>query len=418
MRQNSMSSRQRHDYLARRRSNYHVQQIQRSNIMLFGGDIDQVQHPNIVQFDEGNSNHVERLNIVPFGEGSSNQVPRTMRLTHIRQIARSNRTRLPQDGLIQSFTHNENTTAQSFHSNIPMNHSYPPIINEAYDFNLINENDIQPNEDVPPRQHPMGTRPIHNCARNFNENMGIPRFHMPNPTTCPDYHARLFSHETFEMCYLRGKLALPLTPSLLEMIELFCNQSAQGRHFRQNIRAYNHIFAFTSMGVHVDENLVTGRRGIYTFRAQGSIYHKIGSLLPIGDSRPRFLQMYIYDTAHEIDNRMRESEALNRDVVEKIQQILNQYNPFVQTIHHLAQHQDLQSCRLIIKEQPANQRQYCLPYASQVAAIIVGGEGSENIRGRDIVVQTTDGQLKSIKDCVGYYDPLQYPLLLPYGTYG
>ncbi|CAN6580175.1 unnamed protein product [Malus baccata var. baccata] len=128
--------------------------------------------------------------------------------------------------------------------------------------------------------------------------------------------------------------------------------------------------------------------------------------------------MYIYDTAHEIDNWMRESEALNRDVVEKIQQILNQYNPFVQTFHHIAQRQDLQSCRLIIKEQLANQRQYCLPSASQVAAIIVVGEGSENIRGRDIVVQTTDGQLKSIKDCVGYYDPLQYPLLLPYGMYG
>ena len=33
-------------------------------------------------------------------------------------------------------------------------------------------------------------------------------------------------------------------------------------------------------------------------------------------------------------------------------------------------------------------------------------------------MQTIDGQLKSIKDCVSYYDPLQYPLLLPYGTYG
>ena len=75
--------------------------------MSFGGDTDQVQHPNIVQFDEGSSNHVERLNIVPFGEGSSNQVPRTMCLTHIRQIARSNRSCLPQDGLIQSFTNNE-----------------------------------------------------------------------------------------------------------------------------------------------------------------------------------------------------------------------------------------------------------------------------------------------------------------------
>ena len=82
-----MSSRKIDDYLAWRRSTYRVQQIQRSNIMLFGGDTDQVQHPNIVQFDEGSSNHVERLNIVPFGEGNNNQFPRTMRLAHIRQIA-------------------------------------------------------------------------------------------------------------------------------------------------------------------------------------------------------------------------------------------------------------------------------------------------------------------------------------------
>ena len=80
------------------------------------------------------------------------------------------------------------------------------------------------------------------------------------------------------------------------------------------------------MGVHVDESLAIGRCGIYTFCAQGSIYHKIRSLLPIGDSRLRFLQMYMYDTSHEIDNQMRESKALNRDVVQKIQEILNQYN--------------------------------------------------------------------------------------------
>ncbi|KAL0307589.1 UNVERIFIED_CONTAM: hypothetical protein Sangu_3021300 [Sesamum angustifolium] len=37
---------------------------------------------------------------------------------------------------------------------------------------------------------------------------------------------------------------------------------------------------------------------------------------------------------------------------------------------------------------------------------------------RDIIVQTVGGELINIKDYAGYYDPLQYPLLLPYGTYG
>ena len=38
--------------------------------------------------------------------------------------------------------------------------------------------------------------------------------------------------------------------------------------------------------------------------------------------------------------------------------------------------------------------------------------------GRDIVVQSKHDQLLNIQDCVGYYDPMQYPSLLPYGTYG
>ena len=40
------------------------------------------------------------------------------------------------------------------------------------------------------------------------------------------------------------------------------------------------MFAFTSMGVHVDESVASNSQGIYTFRAQGVIYHRIGSLLP------------------------------------------------------------------------------------------------------------------------------------------
>ncbi|XP_061993530.1 uncharacterized protein LOC133711415 [Rosa rugosa] len=115
---------------------------------------------------------------------------------------------------------------------------------------------------------------------------------------------------------------------------------------------------------------------------------------------------------------MLENETLHRDVVETIQEILNRHNPFVRTLHHLAQCQDLETCRLIIREQPANQRQYSLPSESQVAAVIVGADDVENLRGRDIVVQTRQGQLLNVQDCAGYYDPLQYPLLLPYGTYG
>ncbi|KAL6219754.1 hypothetical protein ACLB2K_007513 [Fragaria x ananassa] len=170
------------------------------------------------------------------------------------------------------------------------------------------------------------------------------------------------------------------------------------------------------MGVHVDESLNAQSRGIYTFRAQGSIYHKIGGLLPNKGARPRYLQAYIYDTEHELDNRMSESVVLDRGLVEKIQHILNLYNPFVHQFRSLGRRQDLPNCRLIIKEQPSNQRQYSLPSASQVAAVIVGA-ADINPKPRDLIVQTISGRLWNVKDSVGYYDLMQYPLLLPYGTY-
>ncbi|XP_073152120.1 uncharacterized protein [Henckelia pumila] len=122
------------------------------------------------------------------------------------------------------------------------------------------------------------------------------------------------------------------------------------------------------MEVSIDESLATGCNGIYTFRADGSIYHSIGSLLPNENSRPR--------------------------------------------------REDIPSCKLIIKEQQPNQRQYNLPTASQIAAVIVDNECSYNLSSRDIIIQGIGGHLMNIQDIVGYYDPLQYPLLLPYGTYG
>ncbi|XP_073138140.1 uncharacterized protein [Henckelia pumila] len=80
--------------------------------------------------------------------------------------------------------------------------------------------------------------------------------------------------------------------------------------------------------------------------------------------------------------------------------------------------EDIPSYKLIIKEQQPNQRQYNLPTASQVAVVIVDNECSYNLRSRDIIIQGIGGHLMNIQDIVGYYDPLQYPLLLPYGTYG
>ncbi|GJY77799.1 hypothetical protein Tco_0483600, partial [Tanacetum coccineum] len=77
----------------------------------------------------------------------------------------------------------------------------------------------------------------------------------------------------------------------------------QNKHFMENIRAYNQMFAMTSFGAKVDDSINRGR-GPYVFKVFGQVYHWIGSLCPPAGEPPRFLQLYIYDTKHEVENRM------------------------------------------------------------------------------------------------------------------
>lgn len=172
------------------------------------------------------------------------------------------------------------------------------------------------------------------------------------------------------------------------------------------------------MGVHYDEKLAGGGKGVYTFRAQGAIYHRIGSLLPTPDQRSRYAQSYILDPDLEVENRLKESDTLHKTLVEKIKDILQMHNPFVQVLRQLGQRDDLPTCRLIIKQQAPNKHQYSLPTINQVAAVIVDGDDVVDMYPRDIIIQTVGGTLKNVPDTAGYYDPLQYVLLLPYGSYG
>ncbi|KAI5404694.1 hypothetical protein KIW84_051743 [Lathyrus oleraceus] len=150
------------------------------------------------------------------------------------------------------------------------------------------------------------------------------------------------------------------------------NDNHEARPFIRNIDD-------NDCGVHVDESLVATGRGIYTFCAQGAIYHKIGGFHPNQGSRPRYLQLYIYDTDHELQNRMK----------------------------HLALEPNIEECRLLVKERPLNQLQYSLPSASQVAAIVIGGGDEDTIElGRDITVINCDGKLTKVQETMGYYDPL------------
>ncbi|XP_075514939.1 uncharacterized protein LOC142549718 isoform X2 [Primulina tabacum] len=168
--------------------------------------------------------------------------------------------------------------------------------------NNFNENNVISNL----RRYPRPRR-YRNIARNFGESEINYRWQLFDPRICLHCHALLFHGETSQLCCRNGSTNLDHISSPTELQELHATDNEEGRNFRQFIRAYNHVFSFTSMGVSLDESLATGTHGIYTFRAHGSIYHSIGSLLPNENCRPRYMQMWIVDTEHDIDNRLHEN---------------------------------------------------------------------------------------------------------------
>lgn len=150
--------------------------------------------------------------------------------------------------------------------------------------------------------------PLHSCG--------------PMNRECRHCGALLFAKEKSSLCCNNGKIRLPAYSQPPQaLLELFNGQSPHSDHFLQNIRAYNSAFAFTSFRADMD---VLPRNGPYNIRIHGETYHQIGDLAPQEGQRPRFQQIYFYDTEHEIENRMANFDHLRRPVMEIIQNCLNE----------------------------------------------------------------------------------------------
>jgi hypothetical protein len=98
----------------------------------------------------------------------------------------------------------------------------------------------------------------------------------------------------FSRCCLRGKVSLPQFnewPSpLKELFSFTCGPAST--HFYRLIRHYNSLFAFTSMGADIDKTINSGGAP-YVFKMSGSVFHRMGSLLPRADESLKFAQLYM-----------------------------------------------------------------------------------------------------------------------------
>jgi hypothetical protein len=89
------------------------------------------------------------------------------------------------------------------------------------------------------------------------------------------------------------------------------------------------------LGAAVDKTINNGTAP-YVFKINGVVHHRIGSLLPRPGLRPKFSQLYIYDTAHEESNRLgvfesddRASNQPDPEIAQTLLEMLNKHNSLV-----------------------------------------------------------------------------------------
>jgi hypothetical protein len=120
-----------------------------------------------------------------------------------------------------------------------------------------------------------------------------------------------------------------LPATLQELEVLLTSKESSVVKFRDQIRMYNSVLAFTSQGAKVDES-VTGGPGPYSFRIQGELYHKIRSLCPTKGQWPQFAQLCIHDTKHERKNCHAVMPLLDPTTLDRLLTMMYNINPYVE----------------------------------------------------------------------------------------
>jgi hypothetical protein len=162
------------------------------------------------------------------------------------------------------------------------------------------------------------------------------------------------------------------------------------------------------------------------FRINGVVHHRIGSLLPIPGHRPEYTQLYIYDTEHEVSNRLAalssdQDSTPNPALVASLIEMLSEHNPLVRQFR-------MARDRLMLPTAPDafirlrgsiddHGSRFSLPAVPELAALLVA-DLTTTAHALDVVVETRAGHGKQIHPVNPSLMAMQYHLLFPYGDVG
>lgn len=252
---------------------------------------------------------------------------------------------------------------------------------------------------------------------NDDEDVRMPRsFVAPSmEVECSFCGALRYRAEAAGLCCSGGKVDIPLPPNLPDDLHRKVTEDAD---FLKDIRKYNQVFAFTSIGCRVDEGLANAREGIYTFRISGQVYHRIGPAQPNAGEEARFAQIYFFDRETQAHRRCTVMPGLDIANVLLVNDILHDVNPYVHLYRQAAELGPLANYSICFRNAGVDLRRYNAPSVSEVGALLLDGDGQDEARQRDVRVQCRGGRLVRLSELHSAYDPLMYVIMFPYGTPG
>jgi len=149
----------------------------------------------------------------------------------------------------------------------------------------------------------------------------------------------------------------------------------------------------TSVGVKID-NSVTRQSSPYCFKIQEELHHLTGALLPHSDQTLIYAQIYILDTAEQLNVRRLNNRNLDPVVMDNLQTMLLDSHPYIGHYYHIyelirkkpVEEQKEISIRLHMNLQQ-DQRTHNLPTTEKIAVIVPEERVHYAIDNRDMVLQ-------------------------------
>ncbi|GFT05679.1 ATP-dependent DNA helicase [Trichonephila clavipes] len=195
---------------------------------------------------------------------------------------------------------------------------------------------------------------------------------------CSWCHALKWKDETQGMCCSEGKVQLPtLEPYPKPLHSLLTHQDPLSEHFLSTIRKYNGCFQMTSFGA---KEIKEGNF-MPTFKVQGQVYHRIGSLMARANQKPSFLQIYFMGDDHrEKDIRWGIYPGIKPELMSQLQKSLHEHNKYIMDFKAAigSVPKDQKEFKVVINAERKPFREhkgrFTAPQTKEVAVVIVGQE--------------------------------------------